>query len=53
MSDSLTLANQELMRRAPYRAHKNPSSQLVETSYFQHALTSFKRVRLSKRVKLS
>ena len=45
MSENQTLGNQELMGRLAQRAHKWFSSELVKTTYFQHALTSFKRVR--------
>ena len=46
MTGNENLGNQELMGCDPHRVHKWCSSQLVETTKFQHALTSFKRVTL-------
>ena len=48
---SRSLGNKELMGLAPQHAHKYFSSQLVKTTSFQHAFTTFQRVILWTRVK--
>ena len=46
MTTCKNLGDQKLIGRALNPARKWYSSQLLQTTYFQHALTSVKRVRL-------